>query len=387
MADNALNIYTYQDAVDLLVDYLGGNAEAAAARDVRKAILEAYDELCGEKKWSHLSRPHYVHTELPESGTLAYDSTTGLFTIDTGTFPTWAVGATLSIGDLRVRVATRPSSTTLTAVDSTVPAADIATGTSFTIFTDIITLPENFMSLVKPLDEGNNSSISKFVPADEWAYYTRYDESQGSPLIWTVMADPVYLGRQALHLWPAPDTKRTIGFLGRFYPRMLNFTGYRTADRVGTVSLSGNTITGTSTTFSADMVGSVIRVSANSTAYPEGRGGDNPYQYQRIITAYSSATSLTFGGDAVSASTRKYCITDPVDISRPMLDAFMRGCERKVAHKKGTSEQDRAETTYMNALAKAMSSDSNIPNAAMSCWDVRNRVARWVQGADDEDVA
>lgn len=387
MADNALNIYTYQDAVDLLVDYLGGNAEAASARDVRKAILEAYDELCGEKAWSHLSRTHYVHTELPETGTLAYDSSTGIFTIDTGTFPSWAVGATLSIGDLRVRVATRPSSTTLTAVDSMQPADDIATGTSFTIYTDVITLPETFMSLVKPLDESTGSPECKYVPADEWAYYTRYDESQGSPLIWTIMADPVYLGRQALHLWPAPDTKRTIGFLGRFYPRSLNITGYRTNDRAGTVSLSGNTITGSSTAFSADMVGSVIRVSANSTAYPEGRGGDNPYQYQRIITAYSSATSMTFGGDAVSASTRKYCITDPVDVSRGMLDAFMRGCERKVAHKRGTSEQDRAEQVYMNALIKAKSLDSSTPNARLSAWDVRPRSARWIQGEDDADVA
>lgn len=387
MADNALNIYTYQDAVDLLVDYLGGNAEAASARDVRKAILEAYDELCGEKKWSHLSRSHYVQTELPVTGTLAYDAGTTTFTIDTGTFPTWAVGATLSVGDLRCRITARPTSTTLTPADATLPSDDIATGTAFSIYTDVITLPETFMSLVKPLDESNNSLLSQYVPPDEWAYYTRYDESQGSPLVWTIMADPIYIGRQALHVWPAPDTKRTIGFLGRFYPRSLNFTGYRTADRAGTVSLSGNTITGTSTTFTSDMVGCVIRVSANSTASPEGRGGDNPYAYQRIITAYSSATSLTFGGDAVSASTRKYCITDPVDIARPMLDAFMRGCERKVAHKKGTSEQDRAEAVYLTALAKARSSDSAIPNAKMSCWDMRRRVTQWVQGADEDGVA
>lgn len=384
MADNALRIYTYQDAVDLLVDYLGGNAEAAATRDVRKAVLEAYDELCGEKRWSHLSRSHYLQTELPETGTLAYDAGTNMFTIDSSTFPTWAAGATLSVGDLRCRITTRNSSTTLTPHESTTPADDIATGTTFTIYKDVITLPENFISLVKPLDESNSSANCHYVTPDEWAYYSRYDQSQGSPVAWTIMADPIYLGRQAVHLWPAPDTKRTIGFLGRFYPRRLKYSGYRTAERVGTVSLSGNTITGTSTTFTSDMVGALIRISENGTDYPDGEGGNSPYEYQRIITAYSSATSLTFGGDAITASGRRYCISDPIDLDRPVMDAFWRGCERKVAHKKGTAEQDRAEGTYASALAKALALDSKFPSAKMSCWDTRNTGARWVQGEDED---
>lgn len=383
MADNALNIYTYQDAVDLLVDYLGGNAEAAAARDVRKAVREAYDELCGERMWSHFSRTHYLHSETAVEGTFAYDATTNLFTIDSGTWPTWAAGATLSYGDVRFRITTRNSSTTLTPHESTTPVDDIATGASFTMYKDILTLPETFMSLVRPMDESNDSTKVQYIPPEEWAYYTRYDESQGQALLWTIMADPIYLGRQAVHLWPAPDTRRTIAFLGRFYPRSLLRTGYRSGERVGTVSLSGNTITGTNTAFTSDMVGSVIRISENGTVAPDGIGGDNPYQYQRIITSYSSATSMDFGGDAVSASTRKYTISDPIDVSRSMIDAFWRGCERRVSNKKGTAAMQVAERDYMIALSKAKSSDSNIPSGVMSCWDAKPQSARWVQGGDD----
>jgi hypothetical protein len=383
MSDNALNVYAFQDAIDLLNDYLGQNAAGVTTREMNRAVIQAYDELCAEKKWSHLTRPYSLELPAPESGTLSYNATTGVFTIDTGTFPSWAVGATLSVGDVRYPIATRPSTTTLTPVSTNLPVDDIDTGTTFSIYKNIYTLPENFQSLVNPLDEANISEWSCYVPPDEWEFYNRYDESQGSPVLWTIMADPNFLGRDALHLWPAPDSNRTLEFLGRFYPRGLKRTGYRAADYAGTVSLSGNTITGTSTTFTSDMVGSLIRVSANATTAPDGIDGNNPYETQRIITAYSSATSLTFGGDAVSASTRKYRITDPLDVPRHMLDAVWRGCERKVAHLKGTSEQDRAEVTYSNALRKAKSSDTRNPNARQSCWDSRPIRTEWRQGEDD----
>lgn len=380
MADNAQNVYAYQDAVDLLVDWLGGNADAAASRDIRRAVLEAYDELCGERQWSHFTRVHQLELQAPVDGTLAYSESTNLFTIDgADTWPTWAEGATLSVGDVRYRIATRNSSTTLTPVSGNTPIADIATGTAFNLYKGIYTLPENFISLVEPLDETNVSIDARYCPADEWAFYDRYDESTGSVCIWTIMADPNNLGRQAIHLYPAPDSNRTLAFLGRFYPRAIRLTGYRTEESVGTVSLSGNTATGTNTTFSDSMIGSLIRVSPSATAAPDGIGGNTPYAYQRIITAVASTTSLTFGGDAVSTSGKKYRITDPLDISRPMVDALWRACEAKVAHKKGTSQIEPSLVAARIALQKARENDDHQPSGKQSCWDRRTTRSQWLQ--------
>jgi len=59
----------------------------------------------------------------------------------------------------------------------------------------------------------------------------------------------------------------------------------------GTISISGNTITGTGTTFTTDVeVGQVIRMGV--------RGGVGTYYGDAVITAVASNTSLTVGSTA-----------------------------------------------------------------------------------------
>lgn len=387
MADTADLLYTYQDAVDALSDYLGGNAAAQASRDIRRAILESYDELCGEKEWTHFTRPHFEQVYSPVTGTCSYSA--GLFTIDSGTWPSWAEGATLSVGDVRYRISARSSSTTLTPVSDQAPVSDIAADTDFTIFKDIIRLPTTFLSMANPLGEGGNTLFAQYVTPERWLQLSRFSADSGQSVLWTIMADPVYKGRQALHVWPAPGVDGTIAFLGKFYPRSLKFTGHNTAERVGTVAVDATTLvaTGTSTTFRADMIGSVMRISYDGTNSPEGPGGINPYQYQRFISAYSSGTSITLQGDALAAnvSGRKYTISDPIDIARSMWDAFLRGAERRVANKKGVAAVSLAEQAYTVALRKAMAADS--PSmSSRSCWDYSGGITLRYSGTQGGDA-
>jgi hypothetical protein len=384
-SDSADNIYAYQDAVDRAVDYLGGNALAQASREIRTGIIEAYDELCGDREWRHFVRPYRIKTELPETGTLSYSASTGLFTIDTGSWPSWAEGATLSVGEVRYRLVSAGGGSTVSCDSNLCPVDDIATGTSFTIFKDIYTLPDNFLSLNRPTDENSGSLWAMYHTPDAWLQLTRYSESTGSPVAWTIMADPVYLGRQAVHFWPAPDSQRTLDMIAKLAPRNINLTGFRSEERVGTVAVSGNTVTGTSTQFTSAMIGSLLRISSDGTNYPDGRGGNNPYAYQRIITAVASATSCTIGGTAISTSGKKYCVTDPLDISRPMLDAFWRGIERKLAgSKKGLQTAQMADGLYMTALNKARAADSSV-SQRRSAWDstIGFGVQVWKDGEDD----
>ena len=384
MADEASGIYTFQDAIDLLVDFTGSNQGANISREMRKAVLEAYDELASKKDWRHYVRPRRIETQLPETGTLAYSASTNLFTIDSGTFPTWAEGATLLVGDVRYRVLTRNSSTTLTPTSEQAPVDDIATGTAFTIIQDVITLPENFKAMQAPKGEGGSAFWTCYVSPDQWLQQTRSSESTGQLVAWTVMADPIYLGRQAVHLWPAPDANRTIDYIGLYYPRHLRYSGYRPNDRVGTIAVSGTTVTGTGTAFSSAMIGSILRISEDGTNYPEGVGGLYPYQYQRIITAVASTTSLTIGGSSLTVSSgKKYTVSDPIDVARWMINALWRGCERRISHKKGSAATAMAEQDYSIALASAIDDDE--PNRSVrSSWDVSygNISQYWIQGGD-----
>lgn len=386
-SDSAENIYAYQDAVDRAVDYLGGNAIAQASREIRTAIIEAYDELCGDRDWRHFTRIHRVLTETPVDGTCSYSASTGLFTIDTGTWPSWAEGSTLSIGVVRYRLVGAGGGTTIACDATLCPVDDIVTGTEFNLFKDIYTLPETFLALNRPVDENSGFLWAMYHPPELWLQLTRYSDSSGSPIIWTIMADPVYAGRQAVHFWPAPDSRRTLDFIGKFYPRGLKLTGFRAEERQGTVSISGNTVTGVGTAFTSDMVGSLIRVSSDATNYPDGRGGNNPYAYQRIITAVASGTGATIGGSAITTSGKKYCITDPLDVNRPMLDALWRGVERKLAgSKKGLQTAQMADQLYAVALNKARASDAG-DLQRRSCWDSTVGYGRgtqvWTSGPDD----
>jgi hypothetical protein len=384
MADTAQNIYTFQDAIDLLVDFTGSNQGANISRDMRKSVLEAYEEIVGKKDWRCFQRPDRLQTYAPETGTLAYDLATNTFTIDSGTFPSWAEGATISIGEVRYRVASRPTTTTVTAVSTQAPIDDIATGTDFTIFKDILTLPDGFKAMSPPQGEGGSSFWTHYVTPEQWHRLSRTDDATGEVVVWTIMADPIYSGRQAVHLWPAPDADGTIDYLGRFYPRRLFYSGYRPNDRVGTISVSGTTVTGTNTAFTADHVGSVLRISEDGTNHPEGVGGLYPYQYQRLITGYSSATSITVSGDSLGTLTgRKYTISDPINVSRGMLNAIWRGCERKVSYKKGAASQAAAEAAYTQALKDAMADDEPA-RGPRSCWDQHygEQIQYWIQGGE-----
>ncbi len=384
MADNAQNIYTFQDAIDLLVDFTGNNQGSNISREMRKAVLEAYDELVGQKDWRHFQRPSRLQTYEPETGTLSYDLATNTFTIDSGTFPSWAEGATISIGVVRYRVASRPTTTTVTATSEQAPIADIATGTDFTIFKDILTLPDSFQAMSPPKGEGGSAFWTHYVTPEQWHYLSRMDGTTGEIVVWTVMPDPIYSGRQAVYLWPAPHESATLDYLGKFYPRRLFFSGYRPSDRVGTISVSGNTVTGTNTAFTAAMVGSILRISEDGTNHPEGVGGLYPYQHQRLITAYSSATGLTVGGDSLGTlTTRKYTVSDPLNVSRGMLNALWRGCERKISYKKGTAAQAAAEAAYTQALRDAMADDEPA-RGPRSCWDQSygQPIQYWIQGGE-----
>lgn len=73
-----MNYYTYQDAIDHALDYIGGTPGDVASRDTRRAVLNAYRTLATEHNWSY----YYKHgrvTLFPmwSQGTVQYQKTGG----------------------------------------------------------------------------------------------------------------------------------------------------------------------------------------------------------------------------------------------------------------------------------------------------------------------
>lgn len=135
------------------------------------------------------------------------------------------------------------------------------------------------------------------------------------------------------------------------------------------------------------MAGAILRVArASATTVPDGQGGNNPFERQAYISQDVSITSTTCGIEGSwSVTGRKYTISDPLDLSPPMMIAFFRGCEYKLAQKLQLKNKESAKQDYFMALADAKSADMPA-RVSRSCWDSDARLSihdRAVDGADD----
>ncbi len=88
----AIPLFTYQDAVQHALDYLGGTPDALALRDARRAVLAAYRELVNVRLWTYLVNHDRVLTQPPfHTGYVAYDNATRrLLFYQAGALPSWA---------------------------------------------------------------------------------------------------------------------------------------------------------------------------------------------------------------------------------------------------------------------------------------------------------
>lgn len=362
--------YTFQDAIDRTEDFVTSGGGNGQNRILKQSVLEAYDELCQAKDWQYFNRLYRVQVYAAVTGTCSYTSSNRTFTIDSGTWPTWATaGATIRINSINHLIRERTSGTNLLADENQCPQDDIASGESFEILRNYYRLPVDFMAMSEPLDE-NEFCIANYVSPQVWAWAQRYESQQSSPWQWTIMPDPFENGRMAIAVTPGYDTDRTIEFIMKRRPRPLIYDGKATFCRAGTVSCTTATITGSSTTFESNMAGCVMRIArASATTNPDGQGGNNPFERQAYISQDVSITDTSCGVEADwSFSGRKYTISDPLDLSPAMMTAFFRGCELKVATKLSLKTLPQAQQNYMMALKIARENDSPI-RIARSCWD------------------
>lgn len=358
----SLQMTTWKDIIDHVVDWLGANPSAEAYRDARRASLSAMRDLATAHSWTVYYTRGRLDTVAPQNtGTIQYQHSTGssprLVTLSDDTWPSWAAQGSLVINSITYQVATRLSDTTITLTSSSNPGTDVAAGATYALYRDTYPLPIDCQS-IDQMTLVNLVWLLAYEHPGTWIQRQQIYRGQATPRFYTLRGDPHYQGALAVSFFPAPDAVYHMDYIYKRLPRQLKFD----AVLAGKVTLTNGSasVTGTGTAWDSRMVGSVFRASADTQNLPTNYAGAWPYRYERIVVDVVSATELTL--DAVVDSTLtgvKYVISDPVDIEPgAMLTCLLRGSEFQTATSRTKKDREEARMAYERALLLAREADA-----------------------------
>ncbi|MCU0871471.1 MAG: hypothetical protein MUE50_03925 [Pirellulaceae bacterium] len=314
--------WTYQDAVEWLLDFYGRNARSA--RDVRlarRAVDNAYRDLVANERWSWYESAFTLLTDANyNTGTVAYSNSARVLTLTGGTWPANAAYGIVRVNDVTCKVQARLGDTTVRLMPDENPGADIAAGESYEWYRDTYYLPLDFQKLSDPIDEASAWGIPGllYVPPDELYRYNRWSGTlQTEPTAYTIMRDQRTSG-YAIVMANPPSTARNYSFQYVRAPRPLRVQEY--CDGTIDVTADSAAVGGNSTTWLSEHVGCVLRVSKNSKDKPTSPygnldGTDNPAWATRLVAARTDGASLT--ADVAFDETKegvRYTLSDPLDI-------------------------------------------------------------------------
>lgn len=363
-------IWTYEDAVERLLDSFEYTKTGRQHRLAREAVLTCYRELATRHPWKYYQRRHIFQTSAEyTTGTVAYDHTGGSnereVTLSSGTWPTDAAYGVLQVGDDNWPIATRESSTVLTLDINRNPGADIAAGTSYTWYREAYPLPvlaRRIGELVDPEDY----RVLQYVNAEFSLTLQRSYSGQTTdrPHWYTIRNDDRFINSLSIVLGPPPNTSRTYEMIEETEGRPLVTEVYSTGSASVTVDTASVSISGASLS-GAKHLGGILRLTTSTTVLPTSqRGGisaDNPFDYQRVILSVDTSTTLTVDQNVPETlSGVKFTISSPLDIEQgAMTTLFWRMCDREFAEliNAETREIAKRKVAEKEALGWAMDAD------------------------------
>ncbi len=355
---------TYFDAVEHLVTGSFGGPQDAEQRDIRASVIRAYDEVTSIRDWAYYSTHGRVITTAPYStGTVAYSSAGPSLTISGGSWPSWAVGGHVMIGErVALVVSVSGAVATLDSQVTLLPSLSGQSGLTYTLYRMQYPLPADFRNMDEPTSEFDWWS-GLYVTPSEAVKLERVARSSGKPYHWTIIKDPNGTGWQ-IKLIGYPTAEETVDFVYRRSARPLKYSGHESRSRAGTISRSSSSVTGASTQFTADMVGAYLRI-GDSASQPGPQWSLNPHVEETLITSWASATSLaTAASGTVSAGT-KYIVTDPIDVPPHMHNAVLSGATYWLARTRNQSAEKEFQL-YQRDLRLAMERDQLAPLSGRS---------------------
>ncbi len=330
----AVELLTYNDCVEHLVDVFQFADATRLGRLARKAVDTIYRDLPYRYNWRYYHRRATFETVASYStGTIAFDFTGGsserLVTLSSGTFPSWAKFGRIIIDDVAYRIATNPSSTTLTLYEEDNPGEDVTAGESYTLYRNEYPLPADFRRNFKLYDTTDEIEIPLVEFAESQHLQVGVDKTPNAPRCAYIRNTGDYMGVWSVEFMPPPSAARTYDLSYEAKPRDILTVSYIT----GTVTTSGVTATFSGTGLPASVLpGSVVRFSADATAVTN-KFGANPFIEQRILVGKTSATVWTLDQALTTDATADaFQVSDPIDIHPGgMTTAFLRMIEAELA--------------------------------------------------------
>lgn len=362
-------MFTFQDAIDHIVDYVGGNASDQLQRDAKRAAIDALRDLANAHRWSYHYSEGRIFTSAPQTtGTVQYDHTGGTYerqlTLTGGTWPDWVRYGQIRIGNDPASVAGGPvyeveqqiSASIITLDEVLNPGSDISSGTSYTLFRNEYLLPEDFIAQDEGLYQDNFCDM-RFIHPRWWKRDERYIYTLGPPRFFTIIGDRSQQGRMACRIFPASEAAKTIDFIYQRRPGNLRIANF--SEGSASVASGSRTLTGTSGTFKSSMVKCSIRLSTDGTA-PTNAYGENPYDWETQIIGFTDESTLVLSDAAPSTYTGvAYVISSVIDIEEgAMLTAYKRGLEKQISIGRTLKDKPSAANAYQSALGLAKDSDS-----------------------------
>lgn len=380
---SVIEIYTFEDVVEHVLDMYDIDSTARNRRQARRALLRAYRDLPQMRSWTCFSRQAVINTVASYStGTVEYDHTGGTYerqlTLTSGTWPTWAALGRVLINNVSYTIDERKSGTVVTLTESSNPGQDVAAGETYEIFRESYPFPNNFRKIIQIMD----TEDQKVVPiVDDLFQHTASNStyrSPGTPWIAALRNDGEAYGTLSLVFSPPPSTARTYDVIYEAKPR--DFTVGSETYTAGTITTSAGstTVTGSGTGWAASIhQGGILRVSSSSQRLPTSLVGNrqdnllNPYVAQRTIVKVNSATSITVDASIDTTYTGvMYTISDPIDLeATSMMTAFFRLVELELARLLTRADVPVREQSWVMALRAAMENDQRATRAFQTTYE------------------
>lgn len=339
-------------------EYASGNWSRAARMAIRLGITR----LGNEFGWSYYRRPLQIYLEAPyATGTVTYTHTGGTaerqVELTGGTWPDWAANGVLVVGSVGYQVSERISDTIIVLNQNSSNDNISISADSYTLYRPFAPLPSNLIRMSHPVLSNQTGVLKYMSPEALFVHWSREQTNTGTPYFYTIMGDPNGEQQFSMYVYPFPDAAYTCSALAELRPREVQTYKLST----GTVSVSGNvaTFSGLGVSLTDKYIGASLRISGNAVKEPTALEGENPYEFEGVITAVPSATTARVNGSPGTLTTRKFVISDILDIdSGTMLSSLVAACTAEMARLQKKADVERYERLYQSALRESKHADA-----------------------------
>lgn len=369
----AINLTTYKDLTEHLLDFMGANPGGDAARDARRAACGGLTCLARSSLWQYYITRGRIATVAPQNtGTVQFQASSGsypnLLTLTGSTWPDWAGQGTVilpatnvlnsSTASVCYQVVSRINSTQIQLSTNSNPGVDLPSGTTYTLYRDTYPLPIDCTTLDRCMLVGYAVTLDYEHPG-QWLTRQQIYRGPATPRFYTVRGDADYLGVMSLSFFPPPDNTYEVEFMYNRQPRALKVEAY-TAGKVS-ISIGSNTLTGVGTKWDANRhTGTIVRLSGDGVSSPTSDVGSNPAALERVVMQVVSPTSLLLDNVAPATYTNVlHMISDAADIEPlAMRLALLRASEYQLGVARNRRDRDMLEKAWVEELLRAREADS-----------------------------